>query len=881
MTQTCPKCGREVALEGASFCPACGAPLSGKAPHGLGRKSKRAREPQHKGRGDNLARRIQAQEREAERHVESRKDARRHARTVQGAIGFDEVYADGICRVEDCLFSQTILVPDVNFMAARPDEQNRIWNLLCSLYNSFSPDVTVQLTILNRVSDASGRYDQIKLPYTRNASEDHLVDDYNAMLREQVAKVGRSEIVRDRYLTLSVPAASHEDALVALSTVTNSAIEQLRQIGAHARALTGDEYLALVGSMLRPDDGPTPTLEELGAGGVDQKDAVSPSALDFTPDGASGSNDCWRAGASPARAADGTVSSDMWYQSIQFREPFPSTVDPAFLGTLVRLPIPMALTIHIHPIDQAKAIGSIQKKISFMKSQESHEGKAAARQGLDPVSGLSLTLTQNLSEGSQTLDALLHGDERLFTVTIMVTTWARDRGVVRENAFRIAQEASKRVFSLSVPRFQNRDSMNTMLPLGNDYMAWHRKLLTTELATFLPFVTQEISDRGGVFYGNNQLSGNMIILNRKRLAAPMGWIMGKPGSGKSFAAKQEIFDTAIAHPDDDIFIIDPKGEYAYMTEVLGGQTIDLSAGSPAHLNPFDISSSYSPDGSDPVIFKSSFVTSLISSVIGERAMTPKTLSIIDRAVTRSYAWARAKNAREHRTGGDEVMPTLTVFWTLLSQIDDPDARDLASALEIYVSGSLRTFAYPSNVDINARIVDFNMKRLQGNLRLFGQLVATDAVWNRTTRNHEEGKRTWIYIDEAQNFFDSQAALDYFTKYWAEGRSYGLIPTGITQNADRIIHHDEAKHMFSNSEFVELLSQAPRDLIDIQALFNLSDEQVSHVKNSAPGQGLLIAGGAVIPFRNEFPKNSRLYEIMDTDPNAAEEKRRAARHRGWA
>ena len=174
-----------------------------------------------------------------------------------------------------------------------------------------------------------------------------------------------------------------------------------------------------------------------------------------------------------------------------------------------------------------------------------------------------------------------------------------------------------------------------------------------------------------------------------------------------------------------------------------------------------------------------------------------------------------------------------------------------------------------------------MKRLQGNLRLFGQLVATDAVWNRTTRNHEEGKRTWIYIDEAQNFFDSQAALDYFTKYWAEGRSYGLIPTGITQNADRIIHHDEAKHMFSNSEFVELLSQAPRDLIDIQALFNLSDEQVSHVKSSAPGQGLLIAGGAVIPFRNEFPRNTRLYEIMDTDPNAAEEKRREARQRGRA
>ena len=663
MTKTCPKCGSEVTLEGASHCPSCGAPLSGKAARGRGRRG--TREPRHKGRGDDLARRIQAEEREAQRHVESLKAARRRARTGQGAIGFDEVYPDGICRVEDCLYSQTILVPDVNFMAARPDEQNRIWNLLCALYNSFSPDATVQLTILNRVSDASGRYDQIKLPYTRNASEDHLVDDYNAMLREQVAKVGRSEIVRDRYLSVSVPARSHEDAAVALSTVTNSAIEQLRQIGAHARVLSGDEYLALLGAMLRPDDGPVPTLAELSAGGVDQKDAVSPSALDFTPDGASGSNDCWRAGASPSKAPDGTVSTDMWYQSLQFRDPFPSTVDPAFLGTLVRLPIPMALTIHVHPIDQARAINTIQKKISFMKSQESHEGKAAARQGLDPVSGLSLSLTQNLSEGNQTLDALLHGDERLFTVTIMATTWARDRGTTREHAFRIAQEASKRVFSLGVPRFQNRDSMNTMLPLANDYMAWHRKLLTTELATFLPFVTQEISDRGGVFYGNNQLSGNMIILNRKRLAAPMGWIMGKPGSGKSFAAKQEIFDTAIAHPDDDIFIIDPKGEYAYMTEVLGGQTIDLSAGSESHLNPFDISSSYSPDGSDPVIFKSAFVTSLISSLIGDRAMTPKTLSIIDRAVTRSYAWARAKSASEGRSGANEIMPTLTTFWSLL------------------------------------------------------------------------------------------------------------------------------------------------------------------------------------------------------------------------
>lgn len=873
MAKICPNCG-ETVPDDARFCGACGIDVDAairnetkptREQKKLAKRLKRERASRNKNRGIELSQRIRKEQKEQSKRIDSQKMARRHATTVQDAIGFETIFDDGVAMVENGLYAQTIYVPDVNFRAARPDEQDRIWNLLCSFYNSFTPDVTVQLTILNRVEDASNRYDEIKLPHTGKPYEDGLVDDYNDMLRLQVAKVGRNEIVRQRYFTFSMPAADHEAALVALSSVVNSALESIEQMGSRAHVLSGSEYLGLIGYMLRPDDNVDYDLDEIEAQGIDLKDAISPTALDFTPDGASGTNDAYRVGGSVAKNKSGVPSSDIWYQTLQFRNPFPATTDPSVLGSLISLPINMVLTIQIHPTEQAEAIAQVQKKLSFMKSDEAHQGKIAAKQGLDPVVSRSITLTQTLSEGTDMLDALMNRNEKLFTTTMLVTTWDRDRPTLAEKSFQIAQQANKKIFHLAVPKHQMRDAMNTMLPFANDYMAWNRKLLTTELATFLPFVTQEISDKGGVFYGNNKLSGNMIILNRKRLAAPMGWIMGKPGSGKSFAAKQEIFDTAIAHPDDDIFVIDPKGEYAYLTEKLGGQVIDLAADSTSHINPFDLSDAYSPDGTDPVVFKSSFVTSLIAALIGEKSMTPRMLSLIDKTVAISYDYTKRKEPGR--------MPTLYRFWRLLKANKDPLAHELAAALEIYVTGSLKTFAYESNVDINRRIVDFNMKRLTYNLRLFGQLVAVDAVWNRTTRNHEEGKRTWIYIDEAQNFFDSKTALEYFTKYWAEGRSYGLIPTGITQNADRIVHHEEAKHMFSNSEFVELLSQAPNDLIDIQNLFNLSDQQASAIKNSRPGEGLLIAGGSVIPFKNEFPKDTALYDIMDTDPNAAEEKRR--------
>ena len=876
MPKVCRNCGSILEKE-FSFCPKCGYPadaeMQAPKPTRAQRKAAKLIRKQHAkeeaNRGKDLSERIRQEQKAHAQKLSSQRQARRKAKTIQDALGFENIYEDGIALVEDGLYAQTIALPDVNFQAARPDEQDRIWNLLGAFYNSFTPDVTIQLTILNRVSDAENRFEEIKLPYTGNHMEDQLVDDYNEMLKEQIAKVGQKEVVRGIYFTFSVAAADHASATVQLATIVRSALDQMSAIGSEGHPLNATEYMQLVGDLIRPEDGVTYDYGQTLAADIDIKDAVSPSMADFTPDGATGKNNVYCLGAK-YELADEIASDRVWYQCLQFKDPFPAMADPNAIASIIRLPYSMCLTIYVHPTGQASTINYVQKKLSFMKTQEAHEGKAAAREGLDPVISRSITLTQNLAEATDTLDALLNRNERMFTCTIFVTTWHRDRTTLNEHAFRIAQEASSRLFVLHVPQFQNRDAMNSMLPFGNDYMAWNRKLLTTEISTFMPFVTQEISDKGGVFYGNNELSGNMILLNRKRLAAPMGWIMGKPGSGKSFAAKQEIFDTVIAHPDDEIMIIDPKAEYTLLTERLNGQVIDLAADSQAHLNPFDLSDAYSPDSPDPLIFKSSFVTSLIATLVGERSLTPKMLSIIDKTVSASYEYMRRTDPG--------TMPTLTIFWQLLGRLDDPDAHELYQALEMYVTGSLKTFAYTSNVNINARIVDFNMQRLQYNLRLFGQLVAVDAVWNRVAKNHQEGKRTWIYIDEAQNFFNSQSTIEYFTKYWAEGRSYGLIPTGITQNADRIIHHPEAKHMFSNSEFIELLSQAPNDLNDIQNMFNLSDEQASHITNSLPGQGLLIAGDAVVPFRNEFPKDTALYELMDTDPNAAEEKRREERNR---
>lgn len=861
MTRKCPNCGRKAGKRD-EYCASCGTRL----PSPVARRERTAG-GRKDARGKSLSQRIREEQRRSDAKVATQRQARRQAKTVQDAIAFECIFDDGIALVEEGVYSQTLYVPDVNFRAARPSEQDGIWQAMCNFYNSFPADVAVQLLVLNRVSDASDRFDEIKLPHTRRASEDQLVDDYNEMLSRQVAKVGKNEIVRSRYFTFAIHAASHDAAAVSLSTVVTSALEQLARFGAKAHQLTADELFRLTHELLRPGEPLKTGYAELMAAGVDIKDAVSPSSLDFTPDGPAGKNDMWTAGASPRQTAGGGVSTVVWYQALQFTEPYPSSMDPSLIGGIMSLPIPMAFVIDIHPIEPADAIRQVQKKYTFMKNQDAHEGRKAAAQGLDPVTARGIELADNMTEAEDVLDALKNRNERYFTTTMVVVMWDRDRERLEQSSFRVASEANKRVFTVGVPRYQSRDAMNSMLPFANDCLSWHRHMLTTELATLLPFVTQEISEPGGIYYGNNALSGNLILLNRRRLTAPMGWIIGKPGGGKSFAAKQEIFSTAISHPDDDVLIIDPKGEYTYITDMLGGQTVDLFAGSPAHINLFDLNASYSPDGSDPVVFKSEFVTSTITSLLGETTVNSRTKSVIDKAVVDSFRLTRAKM-------GPDAMPTLTTFWQILRSSDDEVASELANDLEIYVTGTLKTFAYPTNVDISSRIVDVSMKRLQGDLMLFGQLVTLDAFWNRVTKNHDEGKRTWIYIDEAQNFFSSDAALAYFTKCWSEGRSYGLIPTGITQNIDRVIHNSEAKHMFSNSDFVMLLRQSANDLAAAAEIYNLSAAQAQRVRDCSPGEGLLVAGGSVIPFVNKFPRDTELYEIMDTDPNAAEDKRRA-------
>ena len=877
MSAKCPICGAESSSAEAAYCERCGASLAARKGEKvkltkeqkkfLKERAKEEKQARQK-RGLSLAERIREEQKLQEARVESQRRARRAAKTVQDAVGFDRLYDDGTLLVEEGLYAQTIYVPDINFKAARPDEQDDIWQKMCSFYNSFPADVDVQLTIMNRVANAEGRLAEISLPKVGRPREDKLVKEYNAMLATQLSKVGKNEIVRERYFTISTPAPDIDQARITLATLMSTALDQLDSLGCRAKKLGAQEYLELLGACLRPDDGAAYDYRSIVEAGLDPKDAVCPSGLDFTPDGSTGKNDCWRTGAAPKLDAEGRLSGELWFQTLQFREPFPAAMDPSVISAVVSLPYSMVLTIHVHPVEQAKAISDVTKKLTFMKSQEAHEGRIAAQQGLDPVLARSIPLTENLAEGADTFDALTKRNERWFSTTIMVTLWDRDRQALSENAFRVAQEASKRLFSLATPKYQMRDAMNTMLPIANDYLAWHRKLLTTELATFMPFVTQEISDPGGIYYGTNTLSGNLILLARKRLTSPAGWIMAKPGSGKSFKAKLEIFATAIAEPDHKILIIDPKGEYAWITQMLGGTVIDLSAGSKDHINLFDMNASYSPDGADPVIYKAEFVTATLSTLLGERAVTPRAKSVIDKAVADAFRYMR------ERGGG---MPTLALFWGILKEYtDDPTAQSLADDLEIYVKGSLRTFAYPTNVDLSARIIDVNMKRLQSQLMLFGQLVTLDAFWNLTTKNSDENKRTWIYIDEAQNFFKSEHALAYFTKFWSEGRSYGLIPTGITQNVDRVLVNDEARHMFSNSDFVMLLNQAPNDLAVIQELYNLSEKQADKLTNAPVGQGLLIAGSAVVPFEDEFPRETELYDILDTDPNAAEDKRRLER-----
>lgn len=517
----------------------------------------------------------------------------------------------------------------------------------------------------------------------------------------------------------------------------------------------------------------------------------------------------------------------------------------------------ITVNLHIKTLDQAQAIKQIKSKITDLDKMKIEEQKKAVRSGYD-MDIIPSDLATYGGEAKRLLQDLQTRNERMFLVTIILMNTSNNRQKLENNIFQTASIAQKYNCALKRLDFQQEAGLMSSLPIGINQIKIQRGLTTSSTAVFVPFTTQEIFQRGeALYYGLNALSNNMIMVDRKLLKNPNGLILGTPGSGKSFSAKREMTN-AFLLTNDDIIVCDPEAEYFPLVHKLGGQVIRISPISMDYINPLDVNLNYSEEES-PLTLKSDFILSLCELIVGgKNGLEPVEKTLIDRSVRLVYQDFLADPV-------PEKMPILEDLYNILLRQNEPEAKRIATALEIYVHGSLNVFNHRTNVDVQNRLVCYDIKELGKQLKKLGMLVVQDQVWNRVTVNRAQRKATRYYMDEFHLLLKEEQTAAYSVEIWKRFRKWGGIPTGITQNVKDLLASREIENIFENSDFIYMLNQASGDRQILSKALNISPSQLNYVTNSNAGEGLIFYGSTIIPFKDDFPKDTMLYRIMTTKP----------------
>ncbi len=774
---------------------------------------------------------------------------RRHsARDVYDAIGFESMWADGICEVEEGLFSQTVSFSDISYQSARKETQEAVFSAWCQLLDGFGADSSVQLSIVNTPIPAEeiGRrafFDESNPVTGRFAAE------YNRILNDKMRE-GVSNLVRSRYLTFAVGARDVESAVPRLARMRGDVTQALQRVRCEVEPLDGPARLEAIGALIRPGRR-VPTDWSLLAAhtGLRAKDLVCPDCIETKP-----------GGSAAKLLIDGT-----WCQALVFRS-FGSELMDRCIAEIVDLPLPLAVSIHVQGMDKARAVSFVKQRLAWMDKEIIDEQRAAVKRGYD-YTILPSELRYSKEEAEDLLDDLQNKNQRLFRYTGLVWAYAATEAELDERVLQITRAARSNSIELEALYYRQREGMNSVLPLGNNHVEVGRFMTTAEIAVQMPFATQELNQEGGGYYGQNKESSNLVICNRKRLPSPMGYVAGKPGSGKSFSVKREIENTILAYPDDQVIIFDPAGEYSSVVVPNGGTCIRLGPDSDAHLNPFDLSDVEGHATASQRAFKIDAFLALSGATLaeGRQGLPEADKSIISRCVEDAYEKCEAEGR----------VPVLGDLYEGLLTQPEPEARGIALRYERYVRGAMSFFSHESNVGFDARITSVDLRDLSQSMRTFGMLTALESVRNRMYANYERGVTTWLYIDEVQSLFEHPSIVSYFSKFWAEGRKFNLICTGITQNSVYMLEHEEARNMVLNSDFVLLHKQSPLDRRAWADLLGLSAREEGYIDESAkPGEGLLIAGAARVPIKDDFPRGE-LYDLFNTKPDEVAERKRAA------
>ena len=758
------------------------------------------------------------------------------AHTAQQTIPYLAMYPDGICKVTEKKYSKSIAYDDINYQLAQADDKTAIFENWCDFLNYFDATVSVQLSFINRGTRSGGAEEVVAIP-AQNDAFNSIRTEYADMLKHQLAK-GNNGFVKSKYITFSVEADNLNAAKARLARIETDILNNFKVLGAAARPMTGYERLEALHSVFHPEGEPFRfSWDWLTPSGLTTKDFIAPSSFRF------GEGRYFRMG-----RKIGAVS---------FLEILAPELNDRMLADILDLETGIVVNLHIKSIDQTEAIKTIKRKITDLDKMKIEEQKKAVRSGYD-MDIIPSDLAMFGGEAKNLLQDLQSRNERMFLLTFLVVNMADTKRKLENDIFAAAGIAQKYNCPLTRLDYQQEAGLMSSVPLGENLIPIQRGLTTSSTAIFIPFITQELFQRGAaLYYGLNALSSNMILCDRKRLKNPNGLILGTPGSGKSFAAKREITN-AFLITDDDIIICDPEAEYYPLVRRLHGQVIRISPTSTQYVNPMDINLNYSEDD-NPLALKSDFLLSLCELVIGgKEGLMPVEKTVIDRSVRNVY--------RPFLAALDPAkMPILGDLYDELLRQPEPEAARVAAALELYVSGSLNVFNHRTNVELSNRLVCFDIKQLGKQLKKLGMLIVQDQVWNRVTINRAEKKSTRYYMDEFHLLLKEEQTAAYSVEIWKRFRKWGGIPTAITQNVKDLLASREVENIFENSDFVLMLNQAAGDREILARQLNISPQQMKYVTHTEAGEGLIFYGNVVLPFVDRFPQNTELYRVMTTRP----------------
>ena len=753
-------------------------------------------------------------------------------RKVQDLIPIKNIWPDGIFKVGN-KFSKSFRFSDINYLVASREDKESMFLTYSELLNSLDSGATTKITINNHRLNRSDFEESILMPMKQDGLDEYR-KEYNDMLLDKAT--GANGITQEKYITITVAKKDIEEARAYFARIGADLTAHFANLGSKCVPLNAVERLRILHDFYRPGDEAAFSFDmnRKARLGHDFRDYICPDSIE--------------------RAADHIKLGEK-YARVLFLKDYASYIKDEMISKLSDFPRNLMLSIDILPIPTDEAIREVQSRILGIEADIARwQQRQNSRNNF--TASIPYELEQLRAETKEFLDDLSTRDQRMIFANVTIVHMADTLEQLNTDTETLQAIGLEQACQFSVLRYQQEDGLNTALPYGLRRIKTTRTLTTESTAVLMPFRVQEIQDAGGIYYGVNAVSKNLLICNRKKLLNPHGFVLGVSGSGKSFSMKEAITFIALS-TNDDIIMIDAEREYGELTRALQGAVLEISPSSPHHINPLDINRGYGA-GENPVAMKSELMMSICEQQMGVGQLGAFHKSIIDRCTANIY----------HdfiKSGGEGRIPTLPDWRNEVKRQPEREAQELALASELFVEGSLNMFAHETNFDIDNRIVCFDLYEMGEQLKPTALNVVLETIQNRVAANRLAGRYTWVFVDEVYLFFKYYYSAQFLYKCWKRFRKYAAAMTAATQNIEECLRSETARLMLANSEFLILLNQAATDRAELAKLLHISETQMSHVTNVEAGHGLMRIGSSIIPFVNEFPRDGTLYRLMTTTP----------------